>query len=86
MCISFPGTVIEVDASGALVETDGRRRRASTLLLPDVCPGDRVVVAAGTIVERLDAWEAADIDALLRTAIDGLEGDHDDRTDAERTN
>ena len=80
MCMSFPGTVIEVDAAGALVETEGRRRRASTLLLPDVCPGDRVVVAAGTIVERLDAWEAAEIDALLRTATDGQEGDRDEHT------
>lgn len=77
MCISFPGTVIEVDPTGALVETDGRRRRASTLLLPDVCPGDRVVVAAGTIVERLDPSEAAEIDALLRTAFDRQQGDHE---------
>ncbi len=77
MCMSFPGTVIEVDPTGALVETDGRRRRASTLLLPDVCPGDRVVVAAGTIVERLDPSEAAEIDALLRTAIDRQQGDHE---------
>ena len=77
MCISFPGTVIEVDPTGALVETDGRRRRASTLLLPDVCPGDCVVVAAGTIVERLDPSEAAEIDALLRTAFDRQQGDHE---------
>jgi len=31
MCISFPGIVVAVDADGAVVETEGRRRRASTL-------------------------------------------------------
>jgi len=76
MCLSFPGLVLAVDATGATVETEGRRRRASTLLFPDIAVGDRVVVAAGTIVERLDAWEADEIVALLRAAIDGQEGDH----------
>jgi hydrogenase assembly chaperone HypC/HupF len=79
MCLSFPGLVIAVDDAGAVVETEGRRRRASTLLLPDTAIGDRVVVAAGTVVERLEAWEAAEIDALLRTAIDGREEDRDER-------
>ena len=77
MCISFPGLVLAVDATGATVETEGRRRRASTLLFPDIAVGDRVVVAAGTIVDRLDAWQADEIDALLRAAIDGQEGEPD---------
>lgn len=68
MCIAFPGRVIEVDASGALVETDGRRRRASVLLLPDIAVGEWVAVAAGTIVDRLDEREAAEIRALLDRA------------------
>jgi len=77
MCLSFPGLVLAVDATGATVETEGRRRRASTLLFPDIAVGDRVVVAAGTIVDRLDAWQADEIDALLRAAIDGQEGEPD---------
>jgi hydrogenase assembly chaperone HypC/HupF len=77
MCLSFPGLVLAVDPTGATVETEGRRRRASTLLFPDIAVGDRVVVAAGTIVDRLDAWRADEIDALLRAAIDGQEGDRD---------
>ena len=68
MCISIPGTVVSVDAAGATVETDGRRRRASTMYLPDIAPGDRVWIAAGTIVERLDPAEAASIDAILAEA------------------
>ncbi len=69
MCIAFPGLVVDVDAFGAVVETDGRRRRASTLFLPDIAVGDWVAVAAGTIVERLEPDQAADIQELLRTAI-----------------
>jgi hydrogenase assembly chaperone HypC/HupF len=69
MCIAFPGLVVAVDSFGAVVETEGRRRRASTLFLPDIGVGDWVTVAAGTIVERLEPEHAAEIQAALRTAI-----------------
>lgn len=69
MCIAFPGVVVEVDAFGAVVETEGRRRRASTLFLPDIAVGDWVAVAAGTIVERLEPDQAAAIQEILRAAI-----------------
>ena len=69
MCIGFPGTVIAVDELGATVDQDGRLSRASTLLFPDIAAGDSVLVAAGTIVERLDPDEAALIRATLLEAI-----------------
>ena len=69
MCIGFPGTVTAVDALGATVDQEGRLRRASTLLIPDVVVGDQVFVAAGTIVERLDPAEAELIRATLLEAI-----------------
>lgn len=74
MCIAFPGQVVAVDEFGALVDTEGRRRRALTLLVPDVAVGDWVAVAAGSIVERLDAEQAAQIQDLLRAAVQ-LEAD-----------
>jgi hydrogenase assembly chaperone HypC/HupF len=69
MCIAFPGVVVDVDPAGAVVETDGRRRRASTVFLPDIAVGDWVTVAAGTVVDRLDPDEAAEINRILRAAI-----------------
>jgi hydrogenase assembly chaperone HypC/HupF len=69
MCIGFPGTVTSVDPLGATVDQEGRLRRASTLLIPDVVVGDQVFVAAGTIVERLDPAEAELIRATLLEAI-----------------
>jgi hydrogenase assembly chaperone HypC/HupF len=69
MCIGFPGVVIAVDEIGATVDQEGRLRRASTLLIPDIAPGDHVFVAAGTIVERIDPDEAELIRATLLEAI-----------------
>lgn len=68
MCVGFPGQITAVDDLGATVQTLGRNRRASTLLLPDVVVGDWVFVAAATIVERLDPVEAAEIRKLLLEA------------------
>ena len=70
MCISYPGRVTALDAAGAVVVTDGRARRASTLYLPDIAVGDWVIVAAGTIIERLDPAEAAEIERLVADAIE----------------
>jgi hydrogenase assembly chaperone HypC/HupF len=68
MCIAFPGVVVEVGSDGALVETEGRRRRASTLFLPGIAVGDWVTVVGGTVVERLEPDEAAEIQKILRAA------------------
>jgi hydrogenase assembly chaperone HypC/HupF len=68
MCLSFPAQVVAVDGELAVVVTAGRRRRASTLLFPDVAVGEWVAVAAGSIVDRLTAGEAAELQAILDTA------------------
>jgi len=75
MCLSSSARVVSVEGLEAVVElTGGARRRASTLLLPDVQPGELVTVAAGTVLDRLDADEAAALDALVAK----LQGDPDD--------
>lgn len=68
MCLGFPGLVVAVDATGATVDTEGRRRRASTLLAPDLEIGEWVFVAAGTVIDRLDPEEATFIRTHLRRA------------------
>lgn len=81
MCVGFPGKVVSVDELGATVEQEGRVRRASTLLVPDVVPGDWVYVAAGSIVERLDPAEAEQIRATLLEAIALEEAEKDSAED-----
>jgi hydrogenase assembly chaperone HypC/HupF len=68
MCLDFPGHVTSRDGDVATVDVDGRMRRASTLLMPDVRVGEWVYVAAGTIVDRLSADDARLITAELRRA------------------
>jgi hydrogenase assembly chaperone HypC/HupF len=69
MCISYPGRVVAIEGGQAIVDTIGRRRRASTLLLPEVAAGDWVVVGAGSILRRLDQTEAAALTEMLDTAV-----------------
>ena len=69
MCLTAPARVLSVDADGAIVLLGGRERRASTLVVPEVRPGDWVVVAAGTILERIDPSEAAWLAAAATQAV-----------------
>ena len=68
--ISSPGHVLAVDEAGATVALDGRIRRASTVLVPDLAVGDQVLIAAGTVIRRLDPVEAADLAVLIAIARD----------------
>ena len=68
MCLLSPARVLTVDEAGATIDLDGRVRRASTVLLPDAAAGDDVLVAAGTLIRRLDPAEAADLIGLLAIA------------------
>jgi hydrogenase expression/formation protein HypC len=68
MCIAFPGRVLAVDDADAIVEIDGRRRRASLRMRADIVIGDWVLIGAGSVLRRLDAREAAEISAILKPA------------------
>lgn len=69
MCLGFPGLVVAVDTTGATVDTEGRRRRASTLLAPDLAVGEWVFVSAGTVIDRLAPEDVAFIRASLLAAM-----------------
>lgn len=68
MCIAFPGLVIDVDGPDAVVDIEGRRRRASRLVVPDVSPGDWVLVGAGTVLRQIGHAEALEIARTLAAA------------------
>lgn len=80
MCVTYPGRVVSLDGAEAIVVTEGRERRANTLAVPEAAPGDWVIVAAGSIVARLDATEAEEVRRLVRVA-DGHGGVDDDAHD-----
>jgi hydrogenase assembly chaperone HypC/HupF len=68
MCLTAPARVLSVDREGATVLLGGRERRASTLVVPEVAAGDWVLIAAGTILERIDQPEAAYLAAAVTEA------------------
>ncbi len=68
MCLTAPARVTAIDPDGATVLLGGRERRASTLVVPDVRVGDWVIVAAGTILERIDPLQAAQLTAAVNEA------------------
>lgn len=61
MCRSTIGRVIAVEDGYAVVDLDGVRRRASTLLVPDLEPGELVLIGLGSVLGRV---EPADLEAL----------------------
>jgi len=67
MCLTMPARVLAVDDGFATVEGAGVRRRASTLLEPEVAVGDWVLVSGGTIVRRLDEEQALEMAAAFET-------------------
>jgi hydrogenase maturation factor len=69
VCLELPGRIVDLHGDVAVVDTEGRRVRATTLVVPDVAVGDWVVVVAGTIVDRLTPAEAGEIRATLLGAI-----------------
>jgi hydrogenase expression/formation protein HypC len=69
MCVTWPAQVVAIDPQGATVDTEGRRRRASTVVVPDVAVGDWVLVGMGTILLRLDPEVAMEMRGALREAV-----------------
>jgi len=68
MCLDFCARVVERSGDEVVVEGAGVRRRASTLLVPDVAVGDWVRVAIGSVIERLDAAAAQEINRHVAQA------------------
>ncbi len=68
MCLTLPGEVVAIDGDAAIVRIDDRLRRASSLPVPDLRVGDRVIVAAGSVMARTDPAESEEIERLVRVA------------------
>lgn len=65
MCVALPGKVVSVDGEYAQVDFEGNEVRALAGLVK-VKPGDRVLVHAGCILQKLSATEADSMDEIFR--------------------
>lgn len=66
MCRSTVARVLAVHGGDAVVEMDGTRRRASTLLVPDIAVGELVLIGLGTILGRVAPADLAALERLER--------------------
>jgi hydrogenase maturation factor len=68
MCVTAIGRVIGVEEGEAIVDLDGLHRRALSLLVPDLAPGDLVLVGLGAVLGRVEPSDRDALDDINRTA------------------
>jgi len=61
MCLAIPGRVVKVNGPVAVVDFGGVKREVRLDLMPDVKPGEWVIVHTGFAIERLDEKRAKEI-------------------------
>ena len=65
MCVALPGVVLEVKEKTAVVDFSGNKVNARTGLV-DVREGDRVLVHAGCILQKVSQSEAEELEGLFQ--------------------
>jgi len=73
MCLGIPGVVVEVKELTAIVDFGGVKREVDKLLVPDVKPGDYVIVHAGAIISKLSREEAEKTIEAWKEVLEALE-------------
>jgi hydrogenase expression/formation protein HypC len=70
MCLAVPAKVITVKDTLAEIELSGNRMNVDVSLVPEVKPGDYVIVHAGLAIQRYDEEEARKTLELFRELSD----------------
>jgi HupF/HypC family. len=66
MCRTSVGRILAVEDGEVVVDLDGLQRRAISLMVPDLVPGDLVLVGLGTVLGRVDADDRATLERIDR--------------------
>jgi hydrogenase maturation factor len=66
MCRTTVGRVIAVEDGMAVVDLGEMRRTALALMVPDLAPGDLVLVGLGAVLGRVAPDDEAALDAIQR--------------------
>ena len=75
MCVGVPAEVIGIEGIAALVDVMGSRIKVGILFVPEVAPGDYVIVHAGQAISILDRQAAEESLAEWRKLIDARESE-----------
>ncbi len=71
MCVALPGEVKEIKDGYAVVDFSGNTVNAATGLV-DVAVGDRVLVHAGCIIQKVQKEEAEELEELFAELSGGV--------------
>ena len=66
MCRTTVGEVLEVEDGVAVVDLAGVRRNAISLMVPDLTPGEFVLVGLGTVLGRVTPEDRAVLESIDR--------------------
>ena len=64
MCRTTVGEVLAVGDGMAVVDLDGVQRNAISLMVPDLVPGELVLVGLGTVLGRVTPEDRAVLDSI----------------------
>jgi hydrogenase expression/formation protein HypC len=62
MCLAIPMEIIEINGRKATARAYGVDRQVDITMTPDVAPGDKVIIHAGFVIEKLDPQAAREIE------------------------
>ncbi|HCI73679.1 MAG TPA: HypC/HybG/HupF family hydrogenase formation chaperone [Lachnospiraceae bacterium] len=65
MCVGLSARVVRVSEGSALVDASGARRNVSAMLVPDLEPGDYVMVHAGAAIAKITEDDTKQADDLM---------------------
>ena len=71
MCVTAVGRVVAVEDGEVVVDLAGLHRRALSLLVPGLEPGDLVLVGLGAVLGRVETEDRDALDHLHRAAAEG---------------
>lgn len=73
MCLAVPLKILSVDGRRAVGEAGGLTQKLRVDFIPDIRPGDYVMVHAGFAIEKLTEQQAKENLACIQEAVDALE-------------
>jgi hydrogenase expression/formation protein HypC len=73
MCLAVPMTIIKIEGNRAIAESRGVETAVDISLMPDIKKGDKVIIHAGFIIEKLDETEAKEIDKVWDQYLEQLD-------------
>ena len=70
MCLAVPLKIVSVEGKQAVGEAAGLTQKLRVDFIPDVRPGDYVMVHAGFAIQRLSETQARENLACIQEAVD----------------